>query len=144
MRDERQQTDWIASGRFPLAITAKPEQVEDAKNKGLPVEMLDSHVLKKDGVGLEAGGTMIALANKAPHPNAAKVLINWFLSREGQSAVQKTGAGEPGYNSLREDIPKEHLPAWAQRQKGVNYIRLWGPAVWDRSGITDLVSEMAK
>ncbi len=90
--------------------------------------------MKKDGVGLEAGGTMIALANKAPHPNAAKVLINWFLSREGQMAVQKTGAGEPGYNSLREDIPKEHLPAWAQRQKGVNYIRLWGPAVWDRSG----------
>mgnify|MGYP001435636995 CR=1 FL=1 len=143
VRDERQQTDWIASGRFPLAITAKPEQVEEAKNKGLPVEVLDAHLMKKDGVGLEAGGTMIGLANKAPHPNAAKVLINWFLSREGQMAVQKTGAGEPGYNSLREDIPKEHLPAWAQRQKGVNYIRLWGPAVWDRSAITDLVNEMA-
>ena len=136
-------TDWIASGKFPLAITAKPEQLEEAKNKGLPVEVLDAHGMKKDGVGLEAGGTMIALANKAPHPNAAKVLINWFLSREGQMAVQKTGAGEPGYNSLREDIPKEHLPAWAQRQRSVNYIRLWGPAVWDRSGITDLVNEMA-
>ena len=143
VRDERQQTDWIASGKFPLAITAKPEQVEDAKSKGLPVDVLDAHVMKKDGVGLEAGGTMIALANKAPHPNAAKVLINWFLSREGQMAVQKTGPNEPGYNSLREDIPKEHLPQSAQRQKGVNYIRLWGPAVWDRSAITDLVSEMA-
>jgi iron(III) transport system substrate-binding protein len=144
VRDERQQTDWIASGKFPIAITAKADQVEDAKNKGLPVDMLDSHALKKDGVGLEAGGTMLALANRAPHPNAAKVLINWFLSREGQMAVQKTGPNEPGYNSLREDIPKEHLPSWAQRQKGVNYIRLWGPAVWDRSPITELVSEMVK
>jgi len=144
VRDERQQTDWIASGKFPIAITAKADQVEDAKNKGLPVDMLDSHALKKDGVGLEAGGTMIALANRAPHPNAAKVLINWFLSREGQMAVQKRGPNEPGYNSLREDIPKEHLPSWAQRQKGVNYIRLWGPAVWDRSPITELVSEMVK
>jgi len=144
VRDERQQTDWIASGKFPIAITAKADQVEEAKNKGLPVEMMDAHALRRDGVGLEAGGTMIALLNRAPHPNAAKVLINWFLSREGQMAIQKTGPNEPGYNSLREDIPKEHLPSWAQRQKGVNYIRLWGPAVWDRSPITDLVSEMAK
>lgn len=144
VRDERQQTDWIASGKFPLAITAKADQVEEAKSKGVPVDMLDAHALKKDGVGLEAGGTMLALANRAPHPNAAKVLINWFLSREGQMAVQKPGPNEAGYNSLREDIPKEHLPSWAQRQKGVNYIRLWGPAVWDRSPITDLVSEMAK
>jgi len=59
-------------------------------------------------------------------------------------AIQKTGTGEPGYNSLREDIPKEHLPVSAQRQKGASYIRLWGPSVWDRSAITDLVSEMAK
>jgi ABC-type Fe3+ transport system, periplasmic component len=77
---------------------------------------------KKDGVGLEAGGTMLALMNKAPHPNAAKVLINWFLSREGQMAIQKTGVNEPGQNSLREDIPKEHLPASLQRQKGVKYV----------------------
>ena len=144
IRDERQQLDWIASGKYPLAITAKPEQLEDAKGKGLPVEVLDAHTMKKDGVGLEAGGTMIALANKAPHPNAAKVLINWFLSREGQMAVQTPQGNEAAYNSLREDIPKEHLPSWAQRQKSVNYIRLWGPAVWDRSAITDLVSEMAK
>jgi ABC-type Fe3+ transport system substrate-binding protein len=144
VRDERQQTDWIASGRFPIAITAKADQVEEAKIKGLPVAMLDAHAMKKDGVGIEAGGTMISLMNKAPHPNAAKVLINWFLSREGQMAIQKTGPDEPGHNSLREDIPKEHLPAWAQRQRGVNYIRLWGPAVWDRTPVTKLVSELAK
>jgi ABC-type Fe3+ transport system substrate-binding protein len=144
IRNEGQQLDWIASGRYPIAITAKPEQVEDAKNKGLPVDVLDAHAMKKDGVGLEAGGTMIALVNKAPHPNAAKVLLNWFLSREGQMAVQKPTGTEAAYNSLRDDIPKEHLPPYAQRQKGVNYIRLWGPAVWDRSAIVDLVNEMTK
>ena len=144
VRDERQQTDWIASGKFPIAITAKADQVEDARNKGLPVEMLDSHALKKDGVGLEAGGTMLALANRAPHPNAAKVLINWFLSREGQTAVQKTGANEPGQNSLREDIPKEHLPVSLQRQRGVKYIRLWGAEVWDRDSVTRFVGELVK
>jgi hypothetical protein len=51
---------------------------------------------------------------------------------------------EPGQNSLREDIPKAHLPAWAQRQKGVKYIRLWGPDVWDREAATKLVTELTK
>jgi len=144
IRDERQQTDWIASGKFPIAITAKATEVQEAKKQGLPVDVLDAHAFKKDGVGLEAGGTMVALVNKAPHPNAAKVLINWFLSREGQIAVQRTGVDEPGQNSLREDIPKEHLPPWAQRQKGVKYIRLWGPDVWDRTPIRELVTELTK
>ncbi len=144
VRDERQQTDWIASGKFPLAITAKADQVEEAKSQGLPVDMLDAHVFRKDGVALEAGGTMITLANKAPHPNAAKVLINWFLSREGQTAIQKNGPGEPGQNSLRDDIAKDHLPAWAQRQKGVKYIRLWGPELWDREPVMKLFSDLAK
>ena len=144
IRDERQQTDWLAGGKYPLALTAKATEVEEAKGQGLPVDMVNAHAFKKDGVGLEAGGTMIALPNRAPHPNAAKVLINWFLSREGQMMVQKTGPNEPGQNSLREDLPKEHLPPWAQRQPGVKYIRLWGPEVWDRTSIQAFVTELAK
>jgi len=144
VRDDRQQTDWLAAGKFPLTLTSKATEVEEAKNQGLPVDVLDAHAFKKDGVGLEAGGTMLALMNKAPHPNAAKVLINWFLSREGQMAIQKTGVNEPGQNSLREDIPKEHLPASLQRQKGVKYIRLWGAEVWDRESVARFVSDLVK
>ena len=144
VRDDRQQTDWLAAGKFPITLTSKATEVEEAKSQGLPVDVLDAHAFKKDGVGLEAGGTMLALANRAPHPNAAKVLINWFLSREGQTAVQKTGANDPGQNSLREDIPKEHLPALLQRQRGVKYIRLWGAEVWDRDSVTKFVGELVK
>jgi iron(III) transport system substrate-binding protein len=144
VRDDRQQTDWLASGKFPLTLTSKATEVEEAKNQGLPVDVLDAHAFKKDGVGLEAGGTMIALANKAPHPNAAKVLINWFLSREGQMAIQKTGVNDPGQNSLREDIPKEHLLPSLQRQKGVKYVRLWGAEVWDRESVAKFVNDLVK
>ena len=144
VRDDRQQTDWLASGKFPLTLTSKATEVEEAKNQGLPVDVLDAHAFKKDGVGLEAGGTMLALVNKAPHPSAARVLVNWFLSRDGQSAIQKTGVNEPGQNSLREDISKEHLPASLQRQKGVKYVRLWGAEVWDRESVAKFVSELAK
>jgi ABC-type Fe3+ transport system substrate-binding protein len=144
LRDETQQTNWLASGKYPLAITAKATEVEEAKRQGLPVDVLDAHALSKDGVAMEAGGTMISLMNRAPHPNAAKVLINWFLSREGQAVVQKGDAKEPGPNSLREDIPKDDLPVWSHRQKGTRYIRLWGPEIWDRDAVRKFVSEQPK
>ena len=35
-------------------------------------------------------GTTLWLVNKAPHPNAAKVFINWVLTKDAQVAV---GAG---------------------------------------------------
>ena len=31
----------------------------------------------------------MSLIKGGPHPNAAKVFINWFLSRKGQMALQK-------------------------------------------------------
>ena len=138
-------TGGLAEGPpHPIAITAKAEDVDDAKRQGLPVEVLDAHALGKDGVGLEAGGTMITLANRAPHPNAAKVMINWFLSREGQTAVQKGVPNDPGANSLREDISKDELPSWRQRVNGAKYVRLWGPEVWDRDAVRNLVNETLK
>jgi iron(III) transport system substrate-binding protein len=33
----------------------------------------------------------IALANKTPHPNAARLLIEWLTSTDGQKAIQSTG-----------------------------------------------------
>ncbi|MCZ6625703.1 MAG: ABC transporter substrate-binding protein, partial [Deltaproteobacteria bacterium] len=38
---------------------------------------------------------------RAPHPNAAKVFINWYLSRQGQTAVTRINKG----NSRRLDVP---------------------------------------
>ncbi|HEX2930599.1 MAG TPA: extracellular solute-binding protein [Candidatus Binatia bacterium] len=144
VRNDRQQTDWLAAGKYPLTLTSKATEVEEAKTQGLPVDMLDAHAFKKEGVALEAGGTMLALMNKAPHPNAAKVLINWFLSREGQMAIQKTGPEDAAQNSLREDIPKENLRASLQRQKGTKYVRLWGAEVWDRESVAKFVNDLVK
>jgi iron(III) transport system substrate-binding protein len=144
MRDETLQTDWIGTGKYPLAITAKATEVDEAKKQGLPVDVMDPHALSKEGVAMEAGGTMISLVNRAPHPNAAKVLLNWFLSREGQIAMQKGDPNDQGGNSLREDIPKDELPSWSLRQKGVRYFRLWGPDIWDRDAVRKFLAEQPK
>ena len=58
----------------------------------------------------------------APHPNAAKVFINWLLSREGQSAFQRI-ISTPGEvkNSRRIDVPKDHIPVSERRVEGTKY-----------------------
>ena len=59
---------------------------------------------------------------RAPHPNAAKVAVNWLLSREGQTAWLDSNHRSGGFNdSLREDIPKEKVSEWARRVKGASF-----------------------
>ena len=65
----------------------------------------------RDGAMLSSSAGSITLINRAPYPNAAKVFINWFLSRDGQMAWQK----HADRNSLRIDIPKESITNWKDR-----------------------------
>jgi hypothetical protein len=73
--------------------------------------------MSKEGVAMEAGGTMLALLNKAPHPNAA-VMINWFLRARDRSC-RKASPTTP-VQLLREDIPKDEFPPGRFWQKNVN------------------------
>lgn len=51
--------------------------------------------------------------------NAAKVFINWFLSREGQTALQKFGRPD-AHNSRRIDISKMEVDAFNRLEDGKN------------------------
>ncbi len=68
------------------------------------------------------------MVNRSPHPNAAKVFINWFLSAEGQLTLQRSLAkiGDAP-NSLRIDISKDDVPPMDRRVKGVKYLDLETP-----------------
>jgi iron(III) transport system substrate-binding protein len=111
-RDRRQITDWLAQGKFAIALRTAPEAstLDEAKARGLPVNWFRPRHFK-EAVALSSGPHHIAVVNKAPHPNAAKLFINWFLSREGQLTVQNIAAKEAeGVDSLRMDIPKDMIP----------------------------------
>ena len=112
--DERQMVDWLAQGKYPIHLLSKGENVERAREQGLPVADLDS---QKEAGRLSSGSGHLSLFKNAPHPNAAKVYINWLLSREGQIAWQRQG----GSNSLRMDIPKDMLPLAQVPREGERY-----------------------
>ena len=84
----------------------------------LPIGSLDTESWKEGGGSSAAGGTL-GIPSRAPNPNAANVFINWFLSREGQIALQKLGRPD-AHNSRRIDIPNDTsilITGWSQRKK---------------------------
>jgi iron(III) transport system substrate-binding protein len=126
-RDFRQGVDWLAGGKFSLCLFCP--DIDKAKLQGLPV---DEFVSFKEGAALHTQYGTLALLNRAPNPNAAKVFINWFLSREGQLALQKALAkgGVDAPDSLRIDIAKDEVKPENRRIAGINYLDLDSRPEW--------------
>jgi iron(III) transport system substrate-binding protein len=137
-RDERLPTDWLATGKFAICFFCR--EILIAKRQGLPV---DSFGLMKEGAGLTSQGGTLALIDGAPHPNAAKVFINWFLSVEGQTTYQTILAKVEGSapDSLRIDIPKDGVSPEERRLAGVRYVDVDTPERRDMRPIFKLLEE---
>ncbi len=59
--------------------------------------------------------------DKAPHPNATTVFLNWLLSKKGQ-AVWTTASG---LASRRLDAPTDHIPEAEKPKPGVYYMPVY-------------------
>jgi len=70
----------VASGEVPLALTVYVYKPEQLKAKGAPI---DWFVIPPAIASLHAVG----VHNRAPHPHAAALLYDFFLSGEGQALL---------------------------------------------------------
>ena len=141
-RDLRQSTDWLAGGKFPLCLFCSG--VLDAKKQGLPVDEFDT-MRWKEGQAVTAGSTgSLVMLKQAPHRNAARLFTNWFLSREGQTALQKI-ANTPtnSLESMRVDIPKDVVTADERRVEGVKYLLSDQPEYMDMNPIYKVLTDAA-
>jgi ABC-type Fe3+ transport system substrate-binding protein len=120
-RDRRQGTNWLATGKFPLCHLCR--EIDKAAQQGLPVEDIPPEKLKEGGTIGGGGSSVLALINRAPHPNAAKLFINWYLSREGQSVWQKVMNVKEveASDSMRIDISKDEVLPDGRRVAGREY-----------------------
>lgn len=92
-----QQFDRMVSGQDTLVHTAQYSAYLLAKAKGAPVEF----VYPEEGLTLTPG--VFGVVAEAPHPNAAQLFMDWFLSVPGQKAYDeisslsspRTGAPPP-------------------------------------------------
>ncbi|MBI4523835.1 MAG: ABC transporter substrate-binding protein, partial [Deltaproteobacteria bacterium] len=142
--DMRQITNWLAVGKFSLAITSPATDILAAERQGLPVGVFQPDHFK-EGTNLVAAAGSAALLKNAPHPNAAKLALNWLLSREGQIVFQKEFAAVEGAaDSRRIDIPKDEVRSEYRRRDGVKYLDMERPEFVDPKPITDLTKKFLK
>lgn len=141
-RDLRQFVDWLAVGKFAIGALAPPDRVGiyQAREQGLPVDIFDSRSFR-EGIPLSTSSGNFALVNGAPHPHAAKVAMNWFLSREGQRIYQRIARDK---DSLRIDIPKDDVLPHLKRAEGAEYTILAGPEFQDQEPVLKVVKEIWK
>ena len=104
------------AGQQPIGVGVNAVNLSDLQRQGLGLNVRS--VDTPDGANVAMGGGGCGcLVNRAPHPNAARLYLNWLLSREGQTLWVRNIIG---HNSRRLDVeigdPKSAL------QPGVDYV----------------------
>ncbi len=86
--------DLLSIGEFPAAVVVYPDHIEQMKAKGQTVEWVKS----SDPILVNLAP--VAVAARAPQPNAAKLFLNYSISKEGQEILQKARRA-----SAQHDVP---------------------------------------
>lgn len=114
-RTTRQLADWLIRGTYPIALNINSRDRERLKEEGFPIVTVYSLPDAPGGVSASSG--MVVLLNKAPHPNAARLFINWLASKEGLEAYSRAQLIATTRNDVDESfLPREQIP-----QAGVDY-----------------------
>ncbi|MBI4332330.1 MAG: extracellular solute-binding protein [Chloroflexi bacterium] len=100
-RDDRMIVEGLARGKYKLGIGLLEGLFTEFRRNGAPIEW----VRTMEGNFLAPSMGDISILKNAPHPNAATVLLNWLLTREGQTIVSRA-SGTP---SARTDVPTAGL-----------------------------------
>jgi ABC-type Fe3+ transport system substrate-binding protein len=85
-RDQRLLAENLAKGKIAAVIGLTYYSYAPFIKAGLAVRPLP---IPKEGVYVSGGSGHVAVLKNFPHPNAAKIFVNWFLSREGQQTYSK-------------------------------------------------------
>jgi len=116
VRDRRQINDWLARGTYPIALDADDDEVKRMQQEGLPVAAI--YALSDMQPILSAGIGQIAILDHTPHPNAAKLFVNWIASKEGLTVLARARGAAP----TRTDIDASQWLAVEMIPKaGANY-----------------------
>jgi ABC-type Fe3+ transport system substrate-binding protein len=85
-----------ARGEIPIGIGANTGTLAQFAKSGGAIK-----ILAFPDAPIVGNPNTMAVVKAAPHPNAALVFMNWFMSKEGQDVINKT----QGTSGLRRDVP---------------------------------------
>lgn len=113
-RDIRQQVEWVARGKYPIALAPYVDAVADMQKAGAPIKWISP----VEGVYLSSGASgTLSYFSQAPHPNAARVFVNWFMTKEGLTTWSQSSLTQ----SARKDVSTDFLYPEGIRDPKVKY-----------------------
>ncbi len=82
----------VAAGEHKIGISLYAPRIEDLKAKGAPIEWVQTNPV----IGFLY---LVGIAEKAPHPNTARLFLDFALSKEGQTEISRAH-----FISMRHDV----------------------------------------
>jgi len=85
-QNQRQIAEALAKGKLAFTIGLSHYSYEPFMKAGLPVKPVPKI---KEGAHANNGSGVVTIVKNPPHPNGAKVFVNWLLGKEGQETYGK-------------------------------------------------------
>ena len=120
--DARQIVDSVALGGHALTFFngSAGRSIAALEAEGLPLATWSKNLEEGGVLATASSWNWIGMMDRAPHPNAAKLFLNWWLTQEGQTAYN-TLTTTPPPPSLRTDVPMGVTLPNEQRVPGAVY-----------------------
>lgn len=113
VRDYRLPVEWMANGKYLIGMPVQNTVVRSFQNDGVPF----MQIIPVEGVHTTHGVASVAMLKGAPHKNAAILFLNWLLTKDAQLVWSKAEFRQ----SMRKDVPTDHLDKNSTRQPGIKY-----------------------
>lgn len=80
VRDKRLLVEGMARGKYYISIAPGTAEIFEFKQLGMPINWAP---IMKEGTYSIASTGSVGIIERAPHPNAATMFLNWLLSKDG-------------------------------------------------------------
>jgi ABC-type Fe3+ transport system substrate-binding protein len=118
VKDGRQLAELAARGTHPIILGSVPSGIQPFVEQGFKLVPISP----KDGPGyLTSGFSVLKQVKGVPHPNAATVFINWYMSKPGQEVYARTMQEA----STRVDVNPKETPAHIVPKPGLKYLNTY-------------------
>jgi iron(III) transport system substrate-binding protein len=118
--DMRQTTEGVIRGRYPITLAVISDYLAPFREQGVGMNI----VRLTEPLGLNYGSGTISIIERAPHPNAAKVFLNWLLTQDVQARLAKSLAN----NSRRLDVAPGDPEAVVDPARMAQYVAIQSEA----------------
>jgi len=133
--DNRLLVENVVRGIYPIAFGAIQTIVERFRREGFTNLAV---VGPADAPGYLTGGfSVLKQAKGVPHPNAAQVFINWYMSRPGQEVYESVMLETSRRTDVNTGVPEYLVP-----RPGMKYYEAYNEEVYfSRTAVVKLVTE---